>query len=414
MKKYYQLTLVLIFMSSIIFSQGLFESVQEETISNSTYEMNGYLRTNIFSDINYQEINQYYSELSLILKVDKNKFGQAYAELRIQNNENHFEYNLREAYIDYFNGPLDFRIGQQINVWGRADGYNPTDNLTPQNINIFSPDDDDRRMSNFMFKCTANYNKYQLTGILVPIYRSSEMPLTLIPDNIQFEYDLSNVNSSKALKLNYSGSNFGGSISYFTGYSINPGIKMVNMSENSYELNFIPFPINVIGGDFSSTLFNNIGIRGEIAYKQTQDYDEIFIPSPELEYVLGFDKEIFADINLILQYSGKKIFEYQPSDPSQPLLNQNNIMSLQTEEILHSILFQSGWNLFHSTLNLEFIGNYNFSTSESFYRLKADYNITDAYTFTGGINYYHGDEQTLFGILDDYLNTAYLEMKISF
>jgi hypothetical protein len=38
------------------------------------------------------------------------------------------EEQLREAYLDIHFGPMDFRIGKQIIVWGRTDRINPTDN----------------------------------------------------------------------------------------------------------------------------------------------------------------------------------------------------------------------------------------------------------------------------------------------
>ena len=41
---------------------------------------------------------------------------------------------------------LDVRAGRQIIAWGRADGLNPTDNLTGEDLTLLAPDDDDRRL----------------------------------------------------------------------------------------------------------------------------------------------------------------------------------------------------------------------------------------------------------------------------
>ena len=43
-------------------------------------------------------------------------------------------------------GRLDVRAGRQIIAWGRADGVNPTDNLSGQDLTLLVPDDVDRRL----------------------------------------------------------------------------------------------------------------------------------------------------------------------------------------------------------------------------------------------------------------------------
>ena len=53
---------------------------------------------------------------------------------------------LREAFVDVRLGRLDLRAGRQIIAWGRADGVNPTDNLSGQDLTLLVPDDDDRRL----------------------------------------------------------------------------------------------------------------------------------------------------------------------------------------------------------------------------------------------------------------------------
>ena len=48
---------------------------------------------------------------------------------------------LREAYVDVRLGRLDLRLGRQIVAWGRADGVNPTDNLTGDDVTLLVPDE---------------------------------------------------------------------------------------------------------------------------------------------------------------------------------------------------------------------------------------------------------------------------------
>src|SRR5690606_2071909 len=78
----------------------------------------------------------------------------------------------------YF-GPIDLRIGQQIIVWGKADGFNPTNNLTPTDLRVRSPQEDDRRVGNFATRVYLNMNPIRLEGVWVPLYKPVELPENL-------------------------------------------------------------------------------------------------------------------------------------------------------------------------------------------------------------------------------------------
>src|SRR5579863_2793214 len=56
-----------------------------------------------------------------------------------------FDQRLREAYGQLSYGPLELRAGWQMFPWGRADGLNPTDNLTPRQLTLPVRDLDDQR-----------------------------------------------------------------------------------------------------------------------------------------------------------------------------------------------------------------------------------------------------------------------------
>ncbi len=76
--------------------------------------------------------------------------GKLFSEMRFRSgyeyNEQINQFQLREAYADLYLGDFDLRAGQQIIAWGRADGINPTNNLTPQDYFVRSPEPDDIRM----------------------------------------------------------------------------------------------------------------------------------------------------------------------------------------------------------------------------------------------------------------------------
>ncbi|MBI3605573.1 MAG: hypothetical protein HY202_06050 [Nitrospirae bacterium] len=58
-----------------------------------------------------------------------------------------------------------FFVGKQIVVWGRADGINPTDNLTPHDFTVLLPFEDDQRFGTTALKLDL-YITYAFTDHL--------------------------------------------------------------------------------------------------------------------------------------------------------------------------------------------------------------------------------------------------------
>lgn len=59
--------------------------------------------------------------------------ASAFSEVRYRaNSNNDHKFDIREAYLNLNLGKFDFRVGEQIVLLGgRADGFNPTNNVTP-------------------------------------------------------------------------------------------------------------------------------------------------------------------------------------------------------------------------------------------------------------------------------------------
>ena len=56
------------------------------------------------------------------------------------------DHRVKEIYVHFRSGDWDYRLGRQIVAWGRADRLNPTDNLTPRDFTLLSPEIDEERM----------------------------------------------------------------------------------------------------------------------------------------------------------------------------------------------------------------------------------------------------------------------------
>lgn len=442
-------TIVLIFMvlfiSCLLYPQGLFDeavSGGDEVSSGGglNYELNGYLKSNIFAGNNdngdFSSFNSVFSEVSLKLRVSKGQFGDFFSEIRFnsmyEDSETENEVYIREAYINLYKGKFDFRIGKQIVVWGRADALNPTNNITPNDLGVFSADEDDRRKGNFLIRGYYNFSDFRLEGIFVPVYKSSVMPDIDFPSNINLygdEYpDNSFENSSKGIKLHYIKPSFDMSISYLNGYSPVPGIAVLDFTMDS-SIPFIEavkktYKQQVYGFDFSTSAAGELGLRGEAAYKYREDSDiEEYIPYSEFQFVLGIDKEFFGKLNIIFQYSGKYTDEtefipetndFAEESVLKEIKNRNLINNGQTEEYTNSILYRAELKLLNEILSLENLTMVNIDTEEIFTKISGEYDFTDDFIIGWGFQKYWGDENSFYDLIKDEMTRAYLEVKVLF
>ncbi len=423
------------------FSQDFFESIEDDK-SSTPYELNGFMRGAFFvgNSVENDDLEQKsgYGEVGLKMRVRKGAWGDGYAELRFRRGsefgEPVSEMTVREAYVNTYLGNLDVRIGQQIVVWGRADGFNPTNNITPQNMLVRSSDEDDRRIGNFLFRANYMLNPFQLEFMWVPHYRPSVLPVSLFPFPDVVDYAGAQnpgpelKNGAVAAKIDLGLSAIEGSLSYFRGFMPMPGVFPLSIDLNTDTREFEavivskPYEMQVLGGDFSTTL-GSFGMRGEIAYRvPIDDYEDDglpHIPNPDFQYVLGADKTI-GHFSIIAQYVGRYIVDFEEFKPTgllkelELIYSTNRMITSQLNEMSHAVFIRPALALFHETLDIECAAYYDFTTEEAIIRPILTRDITDAMTFKVGADIYTGPEGTLFGNVEKALSSGFVECRVSF
>lgn len=410
-----------------LYCQSLFESSCSKNKNNaSLYQLNGYIRTDAFvNETDYRSVS---SELSLKLETTQSEYGKGFAEIRIQQyllDREDPKLILREAYADLFLGKTDVRIGQQVIVWGRADGFNPTNNLTPHEYGVFSPEEDDSRMSNFVVSGTYNAYPWRVNFNWIPIYRASKLPIdktstsniTWINDQFP-EQEL--CNSNMAIKISYEAAAIDGSISYFRGYHKTAGVQGRISNQENWILFQCAHFTQVWGADFSTSI-GNWGLRGEFAYSlpENKTGKDFYIPEDQIEYTIGLDRE-WGDFSIIGQYIGKHVIGFEKHLPlldnalEVMLYNQNNLLFSQTNQWLHSISVRPSASMIHETFELEILSLYNITTEEVYMKPMAEYSLSDNIALSVGAQLYYGPDNSLFDKLEDKVNALFVECKINF
>jgi hypothetical protein len=451
---------VLLFVSTGIMSQSLFESAGQDTVKKqlqgNRIELGGYTRGVIYlgEDNDKGEVSSGYGEAALKLRIIPDEKISLFTELRLRGG---YEYGrgiikpeLRELYADISLGKFNMRLGHQIIVWGRADGINPTDNLTPKNYFVRSPEPDDMRLANYLFMGKYNLTQnIRLEGIWVPFYRYSlyrfdlfDMPdfVTIKnPGNLEWE----NKGGNTGLKAEFLFTSIDGSVSWFSGFDPQPGIDILalNMSLSglTLDLGAKAFRHNTIGIDFS-TIAGTFGIRGEAGLRipANQYRDEVYTPETDLRYVLGIDRS-FGNFTLMLQYIGQWVPDFT-NMPDLMMFNEsggftlpdssmyylipdileeqihgfNRLIYGQTHRVSHTVSARPSVALLYNTLNAEVYCMYNISTEELTVMPKISYNISDNLKISAGGQYFSGPKNTLNDLVGPVFNSGFLELKWSF
>jgi hypothetical protein len=272
---------------------------------------------------------------------------------------------LKEIYIDLFSRKMDLRIGKQVVSWGKADGFNPTNNLISTDYSDIL-DTENEEIGIFAVNTKFYLSDWQVQGIFSPIFQASILPSANsrwqqdYPSFINYENVIVPArffwkdaempenkfkNSQFAVKVSKNFNRMDFSLSYYNGLNDIPVISNeiehiaddtanIAISQNYYKH-------QVLGVDFSWVLGKYV-IKGEGA---------AFIPSgtsenkPYFQYVLGFDRtfnDVIYDRNLfwIVQWIHEltsKNITYNSKDFNH--LFQKNIMSRVEMELNGNMTF---------------------------------------------------------------------------
>jgi len=457
---------------------GLFESAtsaSEETTTGGdnalSVEWGGYVRGDVFigsipstvdSDKRVVGVNAAYGEFAFQPRVKAGSWGGAFADLRFRYGQQLDEFKLwvdpREVYASAYLGPFELRLGKQVIVWGRADGFNPTSNIAAVDFRIRSPIEDDRRIGSVGARAFLTFNPIKLEGVWVPLYEPTMYPTFEIDDTVTSFVDpnypsVSMRDSLYAGRVHLELSAFDASVSYLHGYAPMPGIELESYQVGSpqfgaAERGYIhvrrrAYMQHVIGADFATAVSDWFGLRGEGAYRlpiECKTGPCSFAAKPDAQWVVGIDRE-FGPVSVIAQYLGKYTFDWEekrPEDdrgadgilalnPDNPndvadadvairnsIFNTNRMLFNQLYQLQTLASLRLEWKTLHETLSISALGLYNFNTHEWLVSPKIGYAITGGLNVYVGAEIYSGPSGTLIDLIDEKLSSGYTELRASF
>jgi len=430
-------------------AQSLFQSALDSTATtekSTPISLNGYARGSVFGGETYN-LASTFAELSLRAQLSSGKtFLMSDIRFRkgILFGVNDQQLQLKELYAGYRGDRLDVLLGNQIVSWGRTDGFNPTNNITPNDYFFLSANPDDQKESNFMLRFKYRFiPSIELELIGIPFYQPSNYRYDLfaLGENVSFAgtalpaRDLKN--GSLAARMNFELPVIGWSVSYFRGYDPYHGfdVKSVDWSTGTPQITNIatPFVKSTLGADLAIP-FKNWIVRGEVAYNSTENpNDKMYIPLTDLTYVVALENN-WNGFTIIGQYIGK----YSPdfialtipilTDSINPLAQmqyaneqinyQNRLFNrrifYQQEKTNHAAALSVSKSFGYDAWNAELAAYYNFTSEEWLIRPKLTWKITDSLSASLGGSYMKGPASTLFDYSAPIMNGGFLELKASF
>lgn len=323
---------------------------------------------------------------------------------------------LREAFMDLRFGQLDVRVGRQIIAWGRADGVNPTDNLTGEDLTLLTPDEDDRRLGTTAVRASYYVKGLSITGVWLPEFRGHRFPLPAPPPGVAFAKDHTDWPGDQwAARVEQTGRAVDWSVSYFNGRDLLPDLHPDTSRADAVRL--AHHRVRVVGGDMTTNV-GSYGLRAEAAYVRTDDPSgrDPFTKNPYFFLVAGADRTFREHLNLNVQYLHRRVFDYQRpglEGPAGGLAAFQATLSSEAERVQHGASFRIAYKWFHDTLEAECAAAGYFDPHGSTLRPKVTYALSDQWKMMVGAELFRGESASVFGLLREN-STAFVELRWSF
>lgn len=304
---------------------------------------------------------------------------------------------LREGYIEAGSGAWVWRVGRQILAWGRSDRLNPTDNLSPRDLTLLVPEDEDQRLGINAIQVRRMFDDSLMVTAVLADFEANRMPAATLPRSLLKRGVPDAIEA--ALKLDHGGNSLDWSISWFDGYERAPryqtGISAAPMFVSAYERK------RAVGADFAWAA-QAWTLRGELAHERLElECSGCRNTQRKVSrVVLGADRYIGESANLNVQIFGV-LRDYKA--PGSGEIRQ--LLDLATDR-LNSEFGAREWGVtarvsemfFNERLKLDMSAIVDLSGNSYVIRPRASYSLTDTLKLMTGLDYFHGSQQSYFGV----------------
>jgi hypothetical protein len=221
-----------------------------------------------------------------------------------------------EAYIRAYFGNFDIEGGLRKLTWGKADSMGPLDVINPLDYSDLSDMSDmiNLKIARPLIHASFRFGQFsKLEGVFVPNFEPVKFATSGRWSTPEFA-ELAQLPPLDTTTLNYAqaglrftttiGSVADVGVQYYYGRLTTPAVTMTFVPPSPVPAvgNFAYNPYHQIGLDYAQVIAG-FNLRAEFAANITEDLagDDGGVYNPSLSWSLGFDRDLFAGINLNLQ-----------------------------------------------------------------------------------------------------------------
>ncbi len=214
------------------------------------------LRTGLFSGTRSVDDRHGVGELSVwSAGTVQHELGRLVWNASAQEQSRHDEVpaaRVRELSLRCALGPLEIRAGRLMPAWGRADGWNPTDNLAPRDFRLLAPEAEDLRFGRdgLQVDWPLAAEAGRLSGFVFPRAASHRLAWPARP-GVRTVVESPPRRGDWALKWDRSGAGWDASLSYVHGHDLMPDLRLVAVDARGALLALANHRSRVLGADLS-------------------------------------------------------------------------------------------------------------------------------------------------------------------
>ena len=327
---------------------------------------------------------------------------------------------LREGYVDYTANKSDLRLGRQIITWGLGDLLFIND-IFPKDYEAFFSG---RPMEYLKIGAdSAKLGMYpnfaSLELVVIPNFKPNNYPSSKrfwmydpmpgITNRETKEPDTKLNNTEIAVRAYRDIKGFDASIYFYRGFMRQPSMLPDNMMTPSKLTLFYP-ELSVYGTSFQGRAFEGILSLETGYYDSRQDNvgKDPMIPNSQTKFLIGYQKQLWEDLTIGLQYYGEYMHDYSEYEKNLPqgFPKENKLHDFSTIRITRLLKNQ--------TLKLSLFCFYSISDKDYMINPEIKYNFTDQVWGAIGENIFGGYRKwSQFGQLDKNDN-VYLQLRYEF
>jgi hypothetical protein len=314
------------------------------------------------------------------------------------NIDKHSIMELREGYADYTSEKWDARVGRQVITWGVGDLLFINDVFPKDFAAFFSG-----RPMEYLKKGTDGAKLGFYPGfanfefIAIPYFEPNTYPdpnkfwmFDPMPgiSNRETQDPYKDFHKAEAaLRVYRDVAGYDASLYYYRGFSRQPSIMPDNPLVPTKLTYFYP-ELSEYGASVQGRALDGVLSLEAGYYDSRQDRHGIdpMIPNSQTRYLIGYQRQLWEDFTLGLQYYGEYMQDYSA-------YVQNLPSGFPQEKRLHQLTsIRLTQFMIHQTLRLSFFAFYGLSDRDYMLNPEVKYNITDSVWIALGGNIFGGDK----------------------